>query len=195
MNKEHPSTIGQDAEKYLLTLARETIARHLKNDRQMISRSEQFPQLNEPRGAFVTLHERESMQLRGCIGIIEAIDATIIAVQKMAIAAAARDPRFEPLKPAELNKQIIEISLLEAPRPLSDLDQIVIGRDGLIVEKKRNRGLLLPQVASDRGWDKETFFSQTLVKAGLSPHKETFQSVKTLVFSAYHFSESNDSSN
>ncbi len=204
-NREHnasdpSSPIGKQAELFLLQLARETMASYLQRQTgqkpAFVTKSTRFATLNEPRGAFVTLHEKQSQALRGCIGSIEAEEATIVIVQKMAIAAATRDPRFAPLSIKELDHQNIEISLLEAPRQLdniNELTQIMIGRDGLIIEKDRNRGLLLPQVASERNWDWQKFFEQTLIKTGLSPEKESFDTVKTFVFSAYHFAEENSS--
>ena len=114
--------------------------------------------------AFVTL--TLSGRLRGCIGSLEPLSPLAETLVHCAIAAASRDPRFAPVARAELTQLRFEISALTPPRPLEDTGGIVIGRDGLLVEISGTRGLLLPQVAAQYGWDRETFLDHVCLKAG-----------------------------
>jgi uncharacterized protein len=120
-------------------------------------------------GAFVTI--KRQGRLRGCIGTLECRRPLAEEVARVAVSAAREDPRFEPLRASELDGLEIEVSILgplESIDPF-DPDAFQIGRDGLVVEQGSRRGLLLPQVATERGWDRETFLAQTCVKAGLPP--------------------------
>jgi AmmeMemoRadiSam system protein A len=116
-------------------------------------------------GAFVTL--KIGGQLRGCIGLIAAMKPLYESVIEMAQAAAFDDPRFEPLTKSELNKIDIEISVLSPLRVIDNLDEIEVGRHGIIIRRGYHSGLLLPQVATDYNWDRETFLRHTCLKAGL----------------------------
>jgi AmmeMemoRadiSam system protein A len=124
--------------------------------------------LAAPGAAFVTLHLHG--QLRGCIGTVvpsgEPLAQNVVA---MARAAALEDPRFPPLRPEELPALDLEISVLGPLLPVGDPHDIVVGRDGLLVEEGFRRGLLLPQVPVEWGWDLETFLAQACAKAGLPP--------------------------
>lgn len=121
--------------------------------------------LGEERGAFVTLNK--DGRLRGCIGNIVGTRPLIETVAQMARSAALEDPRFPAVKPAEMEDITFEISVLTPIRELENVEDIVIGRDGLIISRGWSRGLLLPQVAAEYGWDRETFLAQTCRKAGL----------------------------
>ena len=116
-------------------------------------------------GVFVSIHN--GADLRGCIGHIEADEALGILVPRSAIAACSADPRFPPIDAGELPALQFEISVLGPLESLEHAQELVIGRDGLLIEVGRNRGLLLPQVAVQWRWDRETFLSQTCHKAGL----------------------------
>jgi AmmeMemoRadiSam system protein A len=116
-------------------------------------------------GVFVSLHKRDA--LRGCIGHIEPDQPLSRAVSSSAIAAASTDPRFDPVTPDEMRELQIEVSILGLLERVARADEIEIGRHGLLVERGWNRGLLLPQVAVEWGWDAEAFLSQTCHKAGL----------------------------
>lgn len=118
-------------------------------------------------GAFVTLTSQGG--LRGCIGNIGAAGRLEDVVCRCAAAAATEDPRFPPLTAAELDAIDIEVSVLSPAQPVRDPAEIEVGRDGLIVELGARRGLLLPQVATEWGWDRYTFLGQACVKAGLAP--------------------------
>ena len=118
-------------------------------------------------GAFVSLHKRG--QLRGCIGHVEATEPLARVVARCAVAAASADPRFTPVAPDELCDIHIELSILGPLEPIVSLVDVEIGRHGLVVEMGWNRGLLLPQVATEWKWDRETFAAETCRKAGLLP--------------------------
>ncbi|HEX6464563.1 MAG TPA: AmmeMemoRadiSam system protein A [Vicinamibacterales bacterium] len=123
----------------------------------------------EASGAFVTL-KREG-RLRGCIGTLECRLSLPEEVARVAASAAREDPRFQPLHVFELEGLDVEVSILGPLEPIDPFDEhaIEIGTHGLVVEHGRRRGLLLPQVATEWGWNRETFLSQTCVKAELSP--------------------------
>jgi AmmeMemoRadiSam system protein A len=147
----------------LLEAARQAIEDGLGGGRQ--ARGEASGALGERRGAFVTL--TLGGRLRGCIGFVAAQRPLLETVREAARAAAFHDPRFPPLRTSELPGIRLEISVLEPPRPVSDLHDIQVGRHGLIVRRGPCSGLLLPQVAGEYGWDRETYLSHTCAKAGL----------------------------
>jgi AmmeMemoRadiSam system protein A len=142
--------------------------------------------LKETRGAFVTLNV--DGDLRGCVGYplpVKPLDETII---EMAVAAASQDTRFEPLRPQEMARLKIDISVLGLPEPISDPAEVEVGRHGIIVSKGFRRGLLLPQVPGEYGWDRETYLRHGCLKAGLPPD-EWKKGAKIEVFTAQVFSE------
>jgi uncharacterized protein len=118
----------------------------------------------ERRGVFVTL--RNNDQLRGCIGVVEADTPLGDSVARCAAGAALQDPRFAPMRVADLSHLHIEISLLSQPQPIA-INAIELGRHGLIVSSGERRGLLLPQVAVEHKLDREQFLSETCRKAHL----------------------------
>lgn len=121
--------------------------------------------LADPGAAFVTW-KREG-RLRGCIGSVEALRPLAADVESNAVAALLRDPRFPPATLREFPRYTVEISVLASFEKVAGPGGIAIGLHGLIVEKGRRRGLLLPQVAVEWKWDAETFLSQCCLKAGL----------------------------
>jgi len=121
--------------------------------------------LEKRRGVFVTL--RMDGALRGCIGVVRPDAGLAETVARCAAAAACEDPRFPSLTPDEAGACSIEISLLDPPFEVRDPAAIVLGRHGLIVTRGTDRGLLLPQVAVEQGWDVERFRRETCRKAGL----------------------------
>jgi AmmeMemoRadiSam system protein A len=122
--------------------------------------------LSDKRGAFVTLFKGK--RLRGCIGYIEPLKPLYLTVCECALAAALRDPRFDPVSPTELPSLRLEVSVLS---PLEDISaaQVEVGRHGLLVSRGSQRGLLLPQVAVEWKWDRKQFLEETCAKAGLPP--------------------------
>jgi AmmeMemoRadiSam system protein A len=143
--------------------------------------------LQQPIGAFVTLHCRG--RLRGCIGQLATADPLVQVVVHCARAAALEDPRFEPVRPQELPDLDIEVSVLS---PLFEitLDQIVIGKHGLLITRGWQRGVLLPQVAREFGWSAERFLEETCAKAGLERDAWKHLDARVEAFSAEIFSES-----
>jgi MEMO1 family protein len=140
------------------------------------------PTLREPRGAFVTLEKNH--QLRGCIGFIEAVKPLHETIREMAQAAAFRDPRFPPLRKEEWPQVEVEISVLTPMRRIQDVSEIQVGTHGLMIVRGPYRGLLLPQVATDYGWDPKTFLEHTCTKAGLPTDAWKDPDAKIYVFSA-----------
>ncbi len=148
----------------LLRLAHQAIEAAL--DGRRLDTTPPNEHLAEQRGAFTTLHLRG--KLRGCIGYVFPTQSLYRTVAETARAAAADDPRFQPVTMEEAPELKVEISVLSTLRPISP-DDVVIGKHGLVAMQGSRRGLLLPQVPLEWGWDRETFLSQTCMKAGLPP--------------------------
>jgi len=138
-------------------------------------------------GAFVSIHC--DGDLRGCLGRLDTAEPLGITIAALAASVADSDPRFQPVAPAELPALDLEISVLTPEREISSIDEIEIGRHGLIVEQAYCRGLLLPQVATEQRWDAETFVSHTCRKAGLDPDAWR-RGARLFVFEAQVFGES-----
>ena len=172
----------------LLKTAREAIAAVLDGRRPELDPATFDDDLRRPAGAFVSLHDRGG-DLRGCIGSIVPVAPLCQAVVSSAVNAAFRDPRFDPLTKDELGNIELEISVMGPIEEVRDTAEIEVGRDGLIITKGRNSGLLLPQVATDFGWDLETFLSHTCTKAGLPPDAWRSPDCRIERFSAEVFSE------
>lgn len=149
----------------LLQLAHQSIEAALEGRR--LETTAPTGHLAEYRGAFTTLHL--GGKLRGCIGYVFPTQPLYRTVAETARAAAFDDPRFEPVRLAEAPELKIEISVLSALKPIAAED-VIVGKHGLVVIEGSRRGLLLPQVPVEWGWDRETFLSQTCMKAGLVPN-------------------------
>ncbi len=165
----------------LFRVARDSIKAHLKGETAALP-MDASPALSQPSGVFVTLHLNG--RLRGCIGYLDATKPLLAAVQDMAIAAAFNDPRFPPLRQEELARLDLEISVLSPMCQIKNIEAIEVGRDGIYLEQGPYRGLLLPQVATEYGWDRLTFLKQTSVKAGLPPDAWENPSTRIFIFSA-----------
>ena len=137
-----------------------------------------------PRGAFVTIYCRGD--LRGCLGRIGAEAALGTTIAHLAAAVSDSDPRFERVSAVELDAIDLEISILTPEREIRAIGEIAIGHHGLIVEQGDQRGLLLPQVAIEYGWDAQTFASHTCLKAAL-PADAWRHGARMLVFEAQVF--------
>src|ERR1043166_2386349 len=149
---------------FLLKVARDTVESVVNNS--PLPQSEPCPPaLKQPCGAFVTL--RQESELRGCIGYTEDAKPLVETVQEVAAKAATDDPRFMAVSPAELPSIEIEISVISSMKPVKNIDEIEIGKHGLLLEWRDLRGLLLPQVPVEYGWNKEMFLNQVSRKAGL----------------------------
>ena len=172
----------------LLSIARTSIEAVLDGRRPELDASALDAELTRPAGAFVSLHTKDG-DLRGCIGSIEAVAPLCHAVSSSAINAAFRDPRFFPVRREELTDLHIEISVMSPIEVVTDVETIEVGRDGLIISRGGRAGLLLPQVATEYGWDREKFLAQTCVKAGLPPDSWRHPDCRIERFSAEVFSE------
>jgi uncharacterized protein len=168
----------------LLRLARQAVEQCTLGSRLPVEEPEE-KSLGAGCGAFVTL--RKAGLLRGCIGHIEASTSLCQTVRECAVAAASRDPRFEPVTPLELADLHIEISVLSA---LTDIrpEEVEVGRHGLLISRDFHHGLLLPQVATQWCWDREQFLEQTCIKAGLPPDAWR-QGARLQAFTAEVFAE------
>jgi AmmeMemoRadiSam system protein A len=143
------------------------------------------PHLAEMRGAFTTLHLHG--KLRGCIGYVIPTHSLYRTVAETAQAAAFEDPRFRPVTAEEAPELKLEISVLSPLQPIRPED-VQVGVHGLVVSHGGRRGLLLPQVPVEWGWDRETFLAQTCLKAGLPPDA-WLQGAELQAFTAEVFSE------
>lgn len=163
------STVNLSAaeKRLLLDIARESIRSQGSLCPETLKRIPTSGPLCDAHSVFVTL--RKLGKLRGCIGHVAEDHPLWQSTLNVARQSASSDPRFEAVEPAELDNLSIEISVLSTMAPVSSWEDIHIGKDGLLVEGRGRRGLLLPQVASDRDWTAETFLSETCRKAGLAP--------------------------
>jgi hypothetical protein len=181
---------------FLVGLARTSIEAALGSS-EKVTLDGVSEKLRIPCGVFVTLNKVEgsSHSLRGCIGFPYPVKPLADAVAEVAVSAALRDPRFSPVSKAEMDSIVIEVSILTPPELLSveRPDQypslIEIGRDGLIVARGQNRGLLLPQVPVEWGWDAEDFLTQCCLKARLQPDAWLLPGTEISRFRAIIFAE------
>jgi AmmeMemoRadiSam system protein A len=157
--------LSQATRRDLLDLARRALAAHFSGEAPPRLGSDRAEAFGEPRGLFVTLRMRG--ELRGCIGTLAPDGDLSRMVPKFALRAAFGDARFPPLSAEELTDIDIEISVLTPPEPLESHEALEIGRDGLILQARGRSGLLLPQVATEWGFDRERFLAEVCRKAGL----------------------------
>jgi len=169
--------LSADEKALLHRIARESIEARLLN-RKAPTLDELPASLRENRGAFVTLNKHG--QLRGCIGRLAPDRPIGEVVSEMALAAAFQDPRFRPLSAGELKDIEIEISVLTPFKRIAGIDEIQVGKHGIMMKNAGSSGLLLPQVATDHGWDRNTFLEQTCQKAGLP--KDAWKDKKTEIY-------------
>ena len=134
--------------------------------------------LREKRGAFVTINKKG--QLRGCIGYVKAYKPLYQTVEEMAAQAAFSDPRFDPVTEKEVRDLEVEISVLTPLRRIKRVDEIEVGKHGILMKKGVYSGLLLPQVATEYGWDRKTFLEYTCLKAGLP--KGAWKDRETIIY-------------
>lgn len=179
---------GKNTVKY----ARNVIEEYVKNKKiPLCNFSGVF---KDKKGAFVTIHTYPDYNLRGCIGIPLPVMSLCDAIKEGAT-SATHDPRFPPLKEEELDDIVIEVTVLSTPKlikiknPKDYFKDIVIGRHGLIVEQGFYKGLLLPQVPVEQGWNKEEFLNHTCIKAGLMPDAWFDKQTKVYKFGGQVFTE------
>jgi AmmeMemoRadiSam system protein B/AmmeMemoRadiSam system protein A len=159
------SELTKQDKQYLLKLARKTIEQYLSSETLLLP-AKIPPTLQAKRGAFVTL--RKHHELRGCIGNMSDEYPLYNVIGRMAFSAAFNDTRFAPVTLDEMPFVEIEISVLTPFEKVNSSDDIVLGRDGVLLSKEGRQAVYLPQVATETGWDKETFLRQLCYKAGLS---------------------------
>jgi len=165
LTPEVKSRLTDTEGRFLLSLARRSLEAAVR--REPRPAPPDVPSVLEARlGAFVSLHKQDV--LRGCIGYVQATLPLYRTVMEAAEAAGLRDPRFPPVQPAELPDVEMEISVLSVFRAVRP-DEIEIGAHGLLITQDRARGLLLPQVAVARQWDRGRFLEEACRKAGLPP--------------------------
>ena len=177
-----------EAKRALLSVARQSVAAAASGTDASIDEPSTDRSIFDNGAAFVTLHQK-SGAVRGCVGTTLAIRPLVEVVSEMARAAALRDPRFPPVEPGEVHELEIEISVLGSPERVLDLVDVQIGRHGLLIEGRGRRGLLLPQVASERDWPASTFAEQTCSKAGLDNEAYLEEDVALYRFEAEVFTE------
>ncbi|MHC1744080.1 MAG: AmmeMemoRadiSam system protein B [Syntrophobacteraceae bacterium] len=178
--------LSREEKETLLTLARQTIEARCQG-KPAPKPEAASPRLKEPRGAFVTLHKKG--ELRGCIGHIVGARPLVESVAEMAEAAAFQDPRFSSVRTEEVRELEIEISALTPMQRISDPKEVEIGRHGLYMKRGGRSGLLLPQVATEQGWDRTQFLESTCRKAGLDRDAWKDASTEIYIFSADIFRE------
>ncbi len=180
----------------IVKLAREAIIEYLKTRKK--KKMLQIPnKIKEKCGIFTTLNkiEKKSIELRGCIGYPEPTLPLYEAIIDSAINAATSDPRFPPVTLSEMDSIIVEVSILtplqqiKIKNPKEYPEKIEIGVDGLVIEYGWNKGLLLPQVPVEWGWDAEEFLSNCCYKAGLPPDQWLLPNIKIYKFQAIIFKE------
>jgi len=152
-------------QRHCLTLAR-AVLEHAFDSSVPLPALTPFTQQKLP--CFVTLHT-PGHRLRGCIGCTTTEDSLFDNIKRLTWAAAFEDPRFRPVDQSEVEKLMLEISILGPLQPVKDWSKIQIGKHGLKVSGKGRQGLLLAQVAAEQGWDVAEFKEETCVKAGLDP--------------------------
>jgi MEMO1 family protein len=178
-------TLTAEDKAQLLRLARSAVTEFVSR-RAVIDDRTGNPKFLAPRGVFVTLKKRG--ELRGCIGYIEPVAPLAQAVIETAIYAATRDPRFPPVNAEEARDLEYEISVLTPLKEISDPDLVQVGRHGIVISRGGQKGVLLPQVPVENGWDRNTFLEEGCLKAGL-PADAWKKGAKISVFEAIVFHE------
>jgi AmmeMemoRadiSam system protein A len=173
-----------ETQQRLLTIARDALEARVHRTRRAGPLTDGA--LEPKHGAFVTIFCKG--ELRGCLGRITSDMPLPELVDQLAQEVADSDPRFDPVRPAELPDISLEVSVLTPEREITSIDEIEIGRHGLIIEQGSRRGLLLPQVPTQHDWDREAFVAQTCLKAGLAPDAWR-RGARLFVFEAQVFGE------
>jgi AmmeMemoRadiSam system protein A len=177
--------LTEKEQKELLKIARGTIVAYVTNG-NVPAIAAASPGLNLHSGCFVTI--KKQGELRGCIGNFISDKPLYLLVQEMAISAATRDPRFYPMKKDDLADFTVDISVLSPLTKAGSVEEIQVGVHGIYIVKGSYRGVLLPQVATEYGWDRDQFLQHTCVKAGL-PQDAWQGECDIYLFSAQVFGE------
>ena len=178
-------TLSREEKIALLQLARGAIGQRLGEGEPPSTPA--TPSLRQHCGVFVTLQKNE--KLRGCIGYITATKSLLQLVADAAQASAFQDTRFEPLRREEWDRIEIEISVLSPLEPIDNIEEIEVGKHGIVMKQGYRSGLLLPQVAVEYNWDRETLLTNTCYKAGLAGNCWKDPDTEIEIFSALVFNE------
>lgn len=177
--------LAKKEQKELLKIARTTIIEYVTNGK-VPNVATESPGLNLHSGCFVTVKQKG--ELRGCIGNFVSDQPLYQLVQEMAVSAATRDPRFYPMKSEDMVDFTLDISVLSPLEKAASVDGIKVGKHGIYIVKGDARGVLLPQVATEYGWNRDQFLQHTCTKAGLS--KDAWQkNCDIYIFTAQVFGE------
>ena len=174
--------LTEEEKQKLHEIARTTLEDHIRHGK-IKDFAIDAPSLLEPRGAFVTLKKKG--QLRGCIGYIEPRKPLWESIRDMTVASSTQDSRFPPVQPDELNDIQIQISALTPLTKIENLEEIEVGKHGILLRKGFYSGLLLPQVATEYNWDRDEFLKHTCAKADIAP--EELEDAEIFIFSAEVF--------
>lgn len=192
----HPAELSYEDGVFLVKLARKAIHEYLKSGKRINLPSNTPKHLLKRGAAFVTLETMigEKFELRGCIGFIKPVLPLARVVIDAAISSATEDPRFPPMSIEELNTVVIEVSILSEPefikvKGYDVVNEIEIGKHGLVVQLGVYSGTLLPVVPVEYCWDKETFLAEACVKAGLRPDCWLSPKVKIFKYTSATFKE------
>ena len=179
--------LTNEERRYLLNLARKALGYYFKGEPfTPPSPPLEYKNLYEKRGAFVTLTKRG--RLRGCIGVLEGDKTLYQLIPELALSSAFQDPRFPPLSAEELPNIKIEISILSPLYPARP-EEVEVGKHGIYIAKGFNRGVLLPQVATEYNLTREEFLRQGCLKAGLPEYCYKDPKTKLYLFTAEVFEE------
>lgn len=178
--------LNAQEQEILLGIARQAIVDQIRTGRHEVEPREEKA-LNSRRGCFVSI--KQNGKLRGCIGNFQSAQPLFSEAAEIAVSSATRDPRFYPMDETDLDNFRLEISVLSPLDKIDDIAQIEIGTHGIYLEKSFYRGVLLPQVATEHGWNRETFLMQTCIKAGLPTDAWKNEDAEIYTFSAQIFSE------
>lgn len=182
--------ISSEGRHQLLERARRAIESALSGRSPELEAPDVGGELARRRGAFVTVTGPDGA-LRGCVGVPEPIYRVDQAVEHAAVSAALHDRRFDPVTRAELRTLVLHVSVLSELRPIAP-EAVEVGRHGLVIRHQGRSGLLLPQVAAERGWDRLRFLDETCRKAGLPPGTWRAPDCEILGFTATVFSEADE---
>jgi hypothetical protein len=183
-----PSLLLNGKEKEaLLRIARKSVETAVRERKLYECSPGGLERLAEARGAFVTLKERG--ELRGCIGYMNPVKSLCLTVRDVAALAALEDRRFKPVTEAELGQLEYEISVLSPLRRVTDIQEIKVGKHGLLIKEGETEGVLLPQVPTEQGWDRKTFLEEVCLKAGLPRQAWHDEDADLFLFSALVFGE------
>jgi len=189
---ENRQELNREEQLWILELAEQTVSAAVRGVK--IPQPIAIPEIaKSKRGAFVTLEKNH--QLRGCIGYILPVYPLYQTIIDVAQSAALRDPRFPGVTPRELDQIDVEVSVLTVPETIRDVNLIEVGKHGIIIRRGYYQGLLLPQVATEYGWDRKTFLEHTCAKAGLPATAWQDPQTEIQIFSAQVFNRATIAAN